>query len=47
MVIIQAISARIGRTTGRGIAGILREHYPSLLLHGIVLLLFVANTLSS
>src|SRR3954471_13312421 len=25
---IQQISARIGRTTGRGIAGNLRKHYP-------------------
>jgi NRAMP (natural resistance-associated macrophage protein)-like metal ion transporter len=28
MVVIQAISARIGRTTGHGIAGTLRTHYP-------------------
>jgi NRAMP (natural resistance-associated macrophage protein)-like metal ion transporter len=34
MVVIQAISARIGRTTGLGIAGNLRQHYsrPLLLL---------------
>jgi NRAMP (natural resistance-associated macrophage protein)-like metal ion transporter len=46
MVVIQGISARIGRTTGRGIAGNLREHYPSWLLHGILVLLFIANTLN-
>ncbi len=46
MVVIQAISARIGRTTGRGIAGNLREHYPNWLLQSIVGLLFVANTLN-
>jgi NRAMP (natural resistance-associated macrophage protein)-like metal ion transporter len=46
MVVIQAISARIGRTTGRGIAGNLREHYPNWLLQATVLLLFVANTLN-
>lgn len=46
MVIIQAISARIGRTTGQGIAGNLREHYPGWLLQGVVALLFVANTLN-
>jgi Mn2+/Fe2+ NRAMP family transporter len=46
MVIIQAISARIGRTTGRGIAGNLRQYYPNWLLQTIVLLLFVANTLN-
>ena len=28
MVAIQEISARIGRTSGRGIAGNLRIHYP-------------------
>src|SRR5689334_22324054 len=46
MVAIQAISARIGRTTGKGIAGVLREHYPNWLLLGIVALLFTANTLN-
>jgi Mn2+/Fe2+ NRAMP family transporter len=46
MVVIQEISARIGRTTGRGIAGNLREHYPNWLLQSIVTLLFVANTLN-
>jgi Mn2+/Fe2+ NRAMP family transporter len=32
MVAIQEISARIGRTTGHGIAGNLCRHYPSWLL---------------
>ena len=31
---IQQISARIGRTTGKGIAGNLRQHYPNWLLQG-------------
>src|SRR5215510_1203501 len=44
---IQQISARIGRTTGKGIAGNLRQHYPNWLLQGIVVLLFVANTISN
>jgi len=43
MVVIQAISARIGRTTGRGIAGNLRVHYSGWLLKSIVSVLFVAN----
>jgi Mn2+/Fe2+ NRAMP family transporter len=43
MVAIQQISARIGRTTGRGIAGNLRQHYPNWLLQGTVALLFVAH----
>lgn len=46
MVAIQEISARIGRTTGRGIAGNLRRHYPNWLLQLIVALLFVANTIN-
>src|SRR5882757_11554875 len=46
MVVIQAISARIGRTTGKGIAGNLREHFPNWLVSGIVALLFIANTLN-
>jgi NRAMP (natural resistance-associated macrophage protein)-like metal ion transporter len=46
MVAIQQISARIGRITGKGIAGNLRQHYPSWLLQGIVALLFVANTIN-
>jgi Mn2+/Fe2+ NRAMP family transporter len=46
MVAIQEISARIGRTTGQGIAGILCRHYPSWLLYPIVALLFLANTIN-
>jgi len=46
MVAIQAISARVGRTTGKGIAGVVRAHYPNWLLLGIVALLFTANTLN-
>src|SRR5665648_583686 len=36
MVAIQEISARIGRTTGHGIAGNIREYYPNWLLQSIV-----------
>jgi Mn2+/Fe2+ NRAMP family transporter len=46
MAAIQQISARIGRTTGHGIAGILCRHYPSWLLYPIVALLFIANTIN-
>src|SRR5438270_7971669 len=35
MAAVQMISARVGRTTGRGIAGNLRVHYPEWLLQGI------------
>jgi len=46
MVAIQQISARIGRITGKGIAGNLRQHYPGWLLQAIVALLFIANTIN-
>jgi len=46
MAVIQEISARIGRTTGKGIAGNIRQHYSSGLLQAIVVLLFVANILN-
>ncbi len=46
MAAIQEISARIGRVTGKGIAGNIREHYPASLLRAIVLLLLVANVIN-
>ncbi len=46
MTAVQMISARIGRTTGHGIAGVLRLHYPNWLLQSIVLLLLIANTIN-
>src|SRR3954447_7695467 len=46
MVAIQEISARLGRTTGHGIAGNLCRHYPNWLLQVIVTLLFIANAIN-
>jgi Mn2+/Fe2+ NRAMP family transporter len=46
MVAIQQISARVGRITGKGLAGNLRQHYPNWLLRSIVALLFLANTIN-
>jgi NRAMP (natural resistance-associated macrophage protein)-like metal ion transporter len=46
MVAVQMISARIGRTTGHGIAGVLRLHYPQWLLSIVVLLLLTANIIN-
>ena len=43
---IQAISARIGSTTGRGIAQNLRRHYHPAILRIVVLLLLVANVIN-
>ena len=46
MCAIQEISARIGRVTGRGIAGNLKLHYPNAIVYGLVILLVIANTLN-
>jgi NRAMP (natural resistance-associated macrophage protein)-like metal ion transporter len=46
MVAIQQISARIGRTSGKGIAGNIRQHYAPWLLQSIVALLFIANAIN-
>ena len=46
MCCIQEISARIGRVTGRGLAGVIRQHYPRPVLYGIVALLLVANIIN-
>ena len=46
MVAIQEISARVGRTTGKGIASNIREHYPAWLLHVLVAMLFGANVIN-
>jgi len=46
MVAIQAISARIGRVTGHGLASNLRAHFPAPLLYGVVALLLLANTVN-
>src|SRR5438477_10519420 len=46
MVAIQEISARVGRTTGTGIAGNIRKHYPAWLLQVLVAMLFVANVIN-
>ena len=43
---IQEISARIGRTTGQGIAANLRDFYPRPLLFATVGLLTIANTIN-
>ncbi|MBV8683146.1 MAG: Nramp family divalent metal transporter [Caulobacteraceae bacterium] len=46
MCAIQEICGRIGRVTGRGIAGNLRRHYPRWLVWTIILLLATANTIN-
>ncbi|MBU6266818.1 MAG: divalent metal cation transporter [Sphingomonadales bacterium] len=46
MAAIQEICARIGATTGRGIAHNLRRHYPPVLLRVVVALLLIANVIN-
>jgi len=46
MSAVQMISARIGRASGRGIAGNLRCYYPRWLTTLLVLLLLTANTIN-
>jgi NRAMP (natural resistance-associated macrophage protein)-like metal ion transporter len=46
MCAIQEICGRIGRVTGRGIAGNLRRYYPRWLVWVIILLLATANTIN-
>ena len=46
MCAIQEISARIGRVTGRGIAGNLKRHYPNAVVYVLVSLLLAANTIN-
>lgn len=46
MIAIQLAAARVGRVTGRGIAGNLANHFPRPLVLAVVALLVLANTLN-
>jgi NRAMP (natural resistance-associated macrophage protein)-like metal ion transporter len=46
MVAIQIVSARIGRTTGAGIAGNLKKFCPAWLVYASIFLLLVANVIN-
>ena len=47
MFAVQFICAKIGIVSGRGLAGVLRAHYPRAILYGAVALLVVANTINA
>jgi NRAMP (natural resistance-associated macrophage protein)-like metal ion transporter len=47
MASVQYICAKVGLVTRRGLAGVLREHYPKLLLYPVVFLLLAANTINA
>jgi NRAMP (natural resistance-associated macrophage protein)-like metal ion transporter len=46
MAVVQEVSGRLGRTTGLGIAGNMRKHYPAWQLQMLVVLLCLANTIN-
>ena len=46
MVGIQMVSARMGRVTGHGLASNVRRNFPRPVLHAIVTMLVVANTIN-
>lgn len=46
MAAVQLVCARIGMVTGRGLAGVLRQHYPRALLYPAVAGLVIANTIN-
>ncbi|HVA85992.1 MAG TPA: divalent metal cation transporter [Candidatus Saccharimonadales bacterium] len=47
MIAVQYMCAKIGLVSGRGLAGVLREHYPRTVLYPAVLALVLANTLNA
>jgi NRAMP (natural resistance-associated macrophage protein)-like metal ion transporter len=47
MAAVQFICAKVGLVSGRGLAGVLRHHYPRALLYPVVLVLLVANTINA
>jgi NRAMP (natural resistance-associated macrophage protein)-like metal ion transporter len=47
MISVQYICAKIGLVNGRGLAGVVREHYPRWVLYPAVLALVVANTINA
>lgn len=46
MTVVQFICNKIGMVSGRGLAGVLRHHYPRTVLYPAVVMLVVANTIN-
>src|SRR5262245_42514965 len=46
MTAVQEACMRIGAVTGKGLAAVIREHYPRYVLYPVVLLVVLANTLN-
>ena len=47
MAAVQFICAKIGMVTGKGVAGVIREHYPRKLLYPVIFFLVVANVVNA
>src|SRR5437588_12754847 len=47
MAAIQFICAKVGMVTGKGLAGVIRQHYSKALLYPIVGLLVIANVINA
>jgi NRAMP (natural resistance-associated macrophage protein)-like metal ion transporter len=47
MVAAQFISAKIGQVSGKGLAGVLRQHYPRTVLYTAILGLVIVNTINA
>lgn len=46
MIAVQEMCGKIGLVTGRGLAAVMKKHYPRSLLMGCILLLLFANTVN-
>lgn len=46
MTVVQEMCGRIGMVTGKGLAAVMRIHYPKWILYGCVFLLVLANTVN-
>ncbi len=46
MCAIQEISAHIGRVTGKGVAGVIKAHFPTFVLYPMISLLIIANVIN-
>jgi NRAMP (natural resistance-associated macrophage protein)-like metal ion transporter len=47
MAAVQFISAKIGLVTGTGLGGVLKQHYPRLVVYPVVFALLIANTINA
>src|SRR5471030_1175598 len=46
LLAVQEACARIGAATGKGLAGVIKEHYSRTILFGVIALVVVANTIN-